>query len=225
MEDQPPPPQAPGGLPPPQGPPLGYPPTYGAAQPGFGQQLPKTSGLAIAALVTAFFCWLASIPLAIIALVKIKGSNGQLKGKGLAIAGLIISVLGIVAVVGLVIVADRDLKTVNELSTGDCLNLPEPDADGSIGFFALDAVDCAEPHDARVLRAFSEPLDDDNRDLSVDEITVASLDECSEPFLDETGSDVLESDEFDMRVVWDERFDERNLACLLVRIDGAPLEG
>jgi prepilin-type processing-associated H-X9-DG protein len=55
----------------------------------------KTSGLAIASLVLAllspFTCMIAAIPaiiLAIVALVRISKSQGQLKGNGLAITGL-----------------------------------------------------------------------------------------------------------------------------------------
>ena len=55
----------------------------------------KTSGLAIAALVCAiasiFTCLLTAIPaiiLGIVSLVKINNSAGQLKGKGMAVAGI-----------------------------------------------------------------------------------------------------------------------------------------
>jgi len=57
----------------------------------------KTSSLAIAALVCAilsvFTCMLTAIPaiiLGIVGLVKINNSAGQLKGKGLAIAGIVV---------------------------------------------------------------------------------------------------------------------------------------
>lgn len=59
----------------------------------------KTSGLAIASLVLAilspFTCILTAIPaiiLGIVALVKISQSHGQLKGNGLAIAGIAVPV-------------------------------------------------------------------------------------------------------------------------------------
>jgi hypothetical protein len=60
-------------------------------------QTPKTSGLAIASLVFAvlspFTCLATAIPaiiLGIVSLVKIDKSAGRLKGKGMAVAGIII---------------------------------------------------------------------------------------------------------------------------------------
>src|SRR4051794_13858906 len=76
-------------------------PEYG----GYGQQQPKTSGLAIASLVTsivgAIFCFVIAIVglvLGIVALNQIKNSNGMQTGRGLAIAGIVIGALGIVVV-------------------------------------------------------------------------------------------------------------------------------
>ncbi len=60
---------------------------------------PKTSGLAIAALVLAilspFTCFITAIPaiiIGIVALVNIPQSRGQLKGTGLAITGIVLPV-------------------------------------------------------------------------------------------------------------------------------------
>ncbi|NIP28723.1 MAG: DUF4190 domain-containing protein [Phycisphaerae bacterium] len=60
---------------------------------------PKTSGLAIAALVlgilSPFTCYISAIPaiiMGIVALVKIPQSGGQLKGSGLAITGIVLPV-------------------------------------------------------------------------------------------------------------------------------------
>lgn len=66
---------------------------------------PKTSGLAIAALVCGVaFCVplapLVGIVLGIVALSKIKNSNGRLTGQGLAIAGICVGAFGIIANVG-----------------------------------------------------------------------------------------------------------------------------
>jgi hypothetical protein len=52
-----------------------------------------TSGLAIAGFVTSFFCGLVGLTLCVIALGKIKESNGRLTGTGLATAGILISIL------------------------------------------------------------------------------------------------------------------------------------
>jgi prepilin-type processing-associated H-X9-DG protein len=74
-------------------------PVTGQVPPGYAVSPPKTYGLAVAAFVMGLLSmtcilWpllaLPAIICAIIALVKIGNSNGQLKGTGLAIAGLII---------------------------------------------------------------------------------------------------------------------------------------
>ena len=64
---------------------------------------PKTSGLAIAALVLAILspltCYISAIPaiiMGIVALVKIPQSHGQLKGTGLAITGIALPVVFVV---------------------------------------------------------------------------------------------------------------------------------
>lgn len=53
-------------------------------------QRPKTSGLAIAALVLAFVCFPVGLVLGIIAYIQIKNSNGQMGGQGLALAAMVV---------------------------------------------------------------------------------------------------------------------------------------
>jgi hypothetical protein len=74
-----------------------YPP-YGHQQyPGHGYPQPTsgTNGLAIASLVLAFFCSLAGLICGIIALNQIRERRQE--GRGLAIAGIVISCISIVA--------------------------------------------------------------------------------------------------------------------------------
>lgn len=78
------------------------PPTFAAAAP------PKTSSLAIASFIMALLClftcvlwpilFLPAIICGIIALVKISGSNGALKGQWMAVTGIVIPALMIVIV-------------------------------------------------------------------------------------------------------------------------------
>ena len=70
-------------------PPYGQYPAHGYPQPTAG-----TNGLAIASLVLAFFCSLAGLICGIIALNQIR--ERQQEGRGLAIAGIVISCLSIV---------------------------------------------------------------------------------------------------------------------------------
>jgi len=69
---------------------------FGAAPAAAVPMMPKTSGLAVAALVCAilsiFTCMITTIPaiiLGIVALVKINNSAGRLKGTGMAITGIV----------------------------------------------------------------------------------------------------------------------------------------
>ena len=94
------PPPGGGGYPPPGGgypPPPGYPPQgYGPGYPGgppYGGGAPRTSGLAIAGFVCAFFIPLLGIIFSIMGLNQANRSQGQIRGQGLAIAGIIISVI------------------------------------------------------------------------------------------------------------------------------------
>jgi hypothetical protein len=67
-------------------------------------QKPPTSGLAVASLVSAVLgllflpCSLAAIVLGFVALSKIKGAQGRLGGRGLAIAGVAVGTVGLVLV-------------------------------------------------------------------------------------------------------------------------------
>jgi uncharacterized protein DUF4190 len=77
----------------------GYPNAYGMPAP----MAQETSGMAIASLICAFLVAPVGVILGHIALNQIKNSNGQLGGRGLAIAGLIIGYASIA--LGLVVAA------------------------------------------------------------------------------------------------------------------------
>lgn len=53
----------------------------------------RTSGMAIAGFVCAFFCGLLGLILSIMARSEINDSNGELGGEGLATGGIVISVV------------------------------------------------------------------------------------------------------------------------------------
>ena len=87
----------------------GYPPAapYGAPAPPYDPAAypyvaaaPKTSAMAVIGFILAFLCNFVGLILSIIALVRISRSNGQLRGKSLAIAGIILA--AIFLVVGIV---------------------------------------------------------------------------------------------------------------------------
>ena len=113
--EQPPPYGQPPGYPPPGYPPPGYgqtPPGYGQTPPGYGQPppgypppgypgyaypgaQPGTNGFAIASLVCAFLCSPLGLIFGFIARSQIRQSRQS--GDGLALAGIIISAVSIVA--------------------------------------------------------------------------------------------------------------------------------
>ena len=99
------PPSAPGyqqGAP---GQPYGQPYAQPYGQPAYGEQVPqnKYNALAIVSLVSAFFISLVAVITGHIALSQIK-RTGEL-GRGLAIAGLVLGYLGILAtIVGIILV-------------------------------------------------------------------------------------------------------------------------
>lgn len=88
-----------GGYPPPMG--GGYPPPMGPGgypgQPYMMQPMgqPSTSGMAIAGFICSFLCWPLGLIFSIIGYNQVKNSGGMKTGSGLAIAGIIISILGI----------------------------------------------------------------------------------------------------------------------------------
>lgn len=64
---------------------------------------PRTSGMAIAGFVLSFFCSILGLIFSIIAHNEIKRSNGNLTGEGLAVAGIIISIISLL--IGIVVAA------------------------------------------------------------------------------------------------------------------------
>jgi hypothetical protein len=87
------------------------PPGYGAPLPPQGGLPPKTSGKAIASLVTGLvglltFCCgffvvtsIVAIVLGFLARKDIRASDGQLKGDGMALAGIITGCIGVAMVI------------------------------------------------------------------------------------------------------------------------------
>jgi hypothetical protein len=95
------PPPAPGYGAAPQQPSYGA-PTYGApVTDPYAPVATKTNGMAIAALISAFFIGLLGIILGAVSLGQIKKGNGG--GKGLAIAGIVVGALQMVSITGIIV--------------------------------------------------------------------------------------------------------------------------
>jgi hypothetical protein len=140
-------------------------PGYGAGRPDPGAGQPAgTSGWAIASFVLGVFgVTLLGIIFGIIALKRIR-RLGQ-KGRGLAIAGLVLStgwlVLAIVAAIAVGVGgANRSASTGEivspghlpafSLATGDCFNNPA----GARSVTSVTAIPCTQPHNAQVFAQF-----------------------------------------------------------------------
>ena len=86
-----------------------------------GPPLRPTSALAIASLILSilWFFGLGSVLAVIFALValsKINASQGAQDGRGLAFAGLIIGICGLIGTVGFFLILARPISTINRLN-------------------------------------------------------------------------------------------------------------
>lgn len=127
----------------------GQPPAqYPAQYPAYPTK-PGTNGFAIAALILGIIgAVLLSVIFGIIALNQTKG--GRQRGRGMAIAGLIISgawVLVIAAIIVAAIVFDDGSVQATSIKTGDCI--ADAPADGA-NVLRLPKVSCDEPHEGEV---------------------------------------------------------------------------
>ena len=110
---------------------------------------PSTNGFAIASLILGIIGGvLLSVIFGIIALNQTKG--GRQGGRGMAIAGLIISAAWVFVIAVFVIVAivfDDGSVQATDIKTGDCI--AETPADGA-NVLRLPKVSCDEPHEGEV---------------------------------------------------------------------------
>ncbi|MBA3266012.1 MAG: septum formation family protein [Nocardioidaceae bacterium] len=162
------PPGYPGQQPPPYGGGYASGPTYPGG--GYDGAPPPAgwSGWAIAAFICSlipFLGILAALPLAIVALVKIRRTRQR--GKLLAIAAILISVLWWVAAIGLGVAwwndtAERSEQGViteagriefDQIRVGDCVDIPSlsSDAGKDVNVIEMQGVPCDEEHNAEVV--------------------------------------------------------------------------
>ncbi|MFD3757132.1 DUF4190 domain-containing protein [Streptomyces sp. NPDC058622] len=154
--------------PPPSGPGRSWvppsPPHVWGPPPGRGPGRPALNGFALASLLVGLLCFPPlGIVFGVVALVQI--ANRRERGKALAVTGLAVSV-AMTAVFALAAgplvraVGDRldavsvpsgaegELTDMEDLSAGECFNVPGGDLTGRQAL--MYAVDCAEPHHAEV---------------------------------------------------------------------------
>ncbi|MGW6058792.1 DUF4190 domain-containing protein [Streptomyces sp. NPDC055189] len=129
---------------------------------------PPVNGFAIASLVLGILCFLPAVGLilGVVALAQIS-KKGE-RGKGLAIAGSILSVVGVVLLVLAVATggardfmdgfrdAARDSRSSSgfPVGKGECFNVPGSDLEGARYAFQVDDVPCSDRHDGEVFASF-----------------------------------------------------------------------
>ena len=90
-----------------------------------------------------------AIVFGVIALREIGRSDGSLRGKGMATAGLVLGIVGLVVAAVFYVAAaagafDSDGEAIAGVEVGDCVRVPEQ------GFSRLREQDCDEPHEGEM---------------------------------------------------------------------------
>lgn len=150
---------------------------YGGGGGGFQDQT-KTDGVSIAALVTGLICCApVSVILGFVGIKRTKG--GQRKGRGMAITGLVLGLLGVLAWVGIGIAAIAGVAWFNSIVTpedaevGQCIDVSEDNNE-----VILYEKECAEDHDGEIVAVVD--VTDENVDVVGDGMVNHCLDEISE---------------------------------------------
>ncbi|GHJ57874.1 hypothetical protein NOK12_03930 [Nocardioides sp. OK12] len=217
----------------------GYPPPpthqpYGQPFPGGGdprQEGPPSKALAITSLVLSFLICvpfvaaIVSIVLGVIVLGRSK--DGRAHGRGMAIAGIVISSLVMLATVvgiGLAVVFGLNtFKDVNDLAVGDCIsaeNLVGADVEEE-GFGFITIEDCTDEHDAEVVGTLT--LNAEQAAAYADS-PVAEI--CQSLVLDDPDLVELVGPGIDLLTITDsaEPVAGDTVACVLYNADGSPLD-
>jgi len=220
------------------------PPGYGAPDAGSS----RYSKLAIAALVVAivgaflpFIGAIIAIALGISGLLAVSNAGGKLRGKGLAIAALVIAALSMVAWGlaasqwfddaggGFLETVFSSQKASSQLDIGDCLDMETEDST-SFEVSSRDVVSCAEPHGGEYIGSFFAPEGDDVPYPGEDPVFEQAYFDCIDKFEDYVGTDYYQDPNYDV-LVWFpledswERFNDRESACFVMSIDGSDFIG
>lgn len=224
---------------PPQQPPAyeqGYPPAgghpYGQAFPGAGdprQEVPPSKAMAITSLVLSLlFCvpFLAAIVSIVLGVVVLgRSRDGRDHGRGMAIAGIVISTLVLLATVALLVVAVvlgiSSLKDVNDLQRGDCISadtLTDGDAEG---FGQITVGSCTDEHDAEVVAVKTLDAEEAERYASASTTEI-----CQSLVLDDPELLELVAPGIELLTITNsaEPAAGDKVACILFNADGSPLD-
>ena len=205
---------------------------YGQAFPGAGdprQEAPPSKAMAITSLVLSLlFCvpFLAAIVSIVLGVIVLgRSRDGRDHGRGMAIAGIVISTLVLLATVALLVVAVvlgiSSLKDVNDLQRGDCIsadNLTDGDAEG---FGQITVGSCTDEHDAEVVAV--KTLDAEEAELFD---ATATTEICQSLVLDDPDLLELVAPGIDLLTITNsaEPAAGDKVACILFNADGSPLD-
>ncbi|HEV7854184.1 MAG TPA: septum formation family protein [Mycobacterium sp.] len=161
--DYPPPPPPPGGYPPPPY----YPaPPYYPGPGAYPGPAPGTNWWAVISLVFGLIGGvLISVVCGIVGLNRARKGQG---GRGMAIAGLVLSglwALGIVALVVFLVLFDKGTVSATEVKAGDCLK--ELPASGLV--VTVDTAPCGEPHAGEIFSVMTMPDGDFPGQFAIEE--------------------------------------------------------
>lgn len=161
--DYPPPPPPPGGYPPP--PYYPAPPYY----PGPGAYPPPAPGTNWWAVISLVFGLIGGVLISVVCgIVGLNRARKGQGGRGMAIAGLVLSglwVLGIVALVVFLVLFDKGTVSATEVKAGDCLK--ELPASGLV--VTVDTAPCGEPHAGEIFSVMTMPDGDFPGQFAIEE--------------------------------------------------------
>ncbi len=139
-----------------------------------GFEQPKTDGVSIASLVLSLICCApVGLILGFVGISRTKG--GRRKGRGLAITGIVLGLLGLLAWVGIAIAAAAgvawfdSILEADEAEVGQCIDVDDDDNDAVLLYEA----ECSDAHDGEVVAVAK--VNDENRE----EISSAMADFCA----------------------------------------------
>ena len=142
--------------------------------------------LGIIGLVTCFILVpsLLALIFGLVAARQIKAGAGTLTGSGMARAGWIMGLIGLLAGAAFWTLAatgafDDDETAVFDLESGDCVNFDfNPESELIVEVSTVEVVDCDDPHDGEVIRRGELNPDEDRPYPSNDELIGESLQDC-----------------------------------------------
>ena len=162
------PPPPPGAYPPPP-PPGAYPAPPPYYPPPPGQYAPPTPGTNWWAVVSLIFGVLGGVLISVVCgIVGLNRAKKGQGGRGMAIAGLVLSglwIVGIVAVVAFLVIFDKGTVSATEVKAGDCLK--ELPASGLV--ITVDTAPCTEPHTGEIFSVMNMPEGDFPGQFAIEE--------------------------------------------------------